>query len=919
MGQLSSSVGLISGLPTADIIDQLLAIEARPKQLVDSRIAVLQSQQVAFQDINARMLALKLSANGFTTDQTFDTTTATSSNDSVLTATSGTSSTPGTYNFIVDRLVTTQQMVTRGFADQDATTFGPATLTFEFGDARLDSDTELSTLNGGSGITRGRIQITDRSGDTAVVDLSRALTAADVLEAINDATGISVTATTNGDRFRLTDTSGASATDLAVSDVGGSGTAASLGLDATAVGDTLNGDQVVLVTGDTTLDQLNDGLGVDIDDIAGSHLQIVRRNGDTVDVDLGGATTMADVIDAVNTQSAGAVVAEVGTAGVNLQLTDTGPDLGVTFEVLASNGSEAAIDLGILGADTDADGTIIGDRVLAGLDSKLVRNLNGGSGADLGTIRITNRAGVSTDVNLASAGSLDEVVSAVNDAGADVVASLNQAGNGLLLADQTGATASDLIVVDFTGTAAVDLNLAGSHASDTVDSGNLQLRYMSERTRLSTLNGGVGMSRGRFVITDSDGVSATVDLTQGNEVTIQDVLDEINSRGLQVTARINDNGDGMLLQDTGTGAVALQVEEDGSTTAADLGILGAAASAGDDLDGSFEHTVSIEATDTLSDVATTINEAGLDVAATIINDGSATAPYRLSLTSARSGRAGAFVFDDGGLEMQIATLTRGRDGAVFFGSDDPASGVAIRTPANSLTSVIPGATIDLHSTSAGPVELTIARDDTSVVDAVRAFVDDFNDVMDTLDNYDTYNAETEERGLLLGDSTISIIRSSLYRLVNATNSDLSGQYDNLTQIGIRVGAGARLVFDSSRFESALANDRDAVQAVFTFEETETDADTNELTTTAAGIGVRFEQLLEDLTDATSGALQLRVDAIQSQVDLGNTRIEQLDELLDAKRAHLEAQFLAMERVLAQLQSQSSALTSLQSLAQSMTA
>ena len=107
MGQITSGVGLVSGLPIAEIVDQLIAIEARPKRLVESRVAVLQSQQVAFQDINAKLLALKLSVGNLTSPTTFSGTTASSSNENVLTATSSTSATPGTYNFIVDRLVST--------------------------------------------------------------------------------------------------------------------------------------------------------------------------------------------------------------------------------------------------------------------------------------------------------------------------------------------------------------------------------------------------------------------------------------------------------------------------------------------------------------------------------------------------------------------------------------------------------------------------------------------------------------------------------------------------------------------------------------------------------------------------------------------------------------------------------------------
>ncbi|MAE64180.1 MAG: hypothetical protein CMJ18_07875 [Phycisphaeraceae bacterium] len=915
MGQITSGVGLISGLPTADIIDQLMQIEERPKLLIEQRNAVLQSQQIAFQDVSAKLLALELSVSSFRTDRVFSQTSASTSNDAVLEATSTASATPGTYSFLVDRLVTTQQVITKGFADQDVNPIGAGSLTFEFGDARLDTDTEFAVLNGGDGVTRGRIRITDRSGTSAEIDLSRALTINDALEKINGAGTIQVTASISDDRLVLTDTSGSTTTNLAVSDVAGtSGTTASLGLDATAVGDVLTGNQINLIGANSSLTILNDNQGVAIQSTP-NHFRIQTRSGATYDVDLTGATTIGDVTDAISTASGGVVTAEVDAAGTGLKLTDTGPDTGSTFQVTALNSSTAAADLGILLSDTNADGVIDGQRVIATLNSKLVTNLNGGSGAGLGVISITNRLGSSTNVDISTALSIQQIVDRINASGADVTAALNQAGNGLLLTDQTGSTASDLIIADVSGTAAVDLNLTGSYSADEVDSGNLQYQYISSRTALASLHGGTGISRGQFVITDSAGTSATVDLTQGNEVTIGDVLAEINSKGLLTNARINDNGDGILLEDTGPGIVKLKVEESGSTTAADLGLLGEATNAGDDLDGSFERTISVSATDTLEDVVQTINEAGLDVAATIINDGSQTAPFRINLTAERSGRAGAFVFDDGALDFQAATLSEGRNGVVFFGSSDPAKGIAITSSSNSLTTVIPGTTIDLKGTSDTVVDVVINRNDSAVTESAQSFVDNFNNLVDTINNYDRYDVETEERGLLLGDSTLVSLRGAVFRMVNSRNSELTGQFTTLAQIGITVGSGAKLEFDQARFQSALELDRDGVDSVFTFRETETDVDGNTVVT-AGGIGARFEELLDGLTDGTSGSIQLRTDALQDQISLGEQRIEQIDDQIAAKRARLEAQFLSMERVLAQLQSQSSALASLQSLAPS---
>jgi len=916
MGQITSGVGLVSGLPISDIIDQLIAIEARPKQIVEQRIAVLQSQQIAFQDINAKLLALKLSASGFSTNKTFDTTTALSSDEAALSAISASSATPGTYSFIVDRLVSTQQMISKGFVDQDATAVGAGTLNFEFGDARLDTDTDLTALNGGSGVVRGRIHIIDRSGASAEVDLGKVQTVNDVLDAINTASGISVTASVSGDKLVVDDTSGSTTTVLTVADIATSGVTAALGLDAAAAGNKLTGNQINILTVDSSLSLLNDGQGVDINNELPGHMQFRLQDNSVVTIDLTGVTTMQQLIDAIETGSSNVIDVQINAGGTSLELTDTGVDLGFDLESLVFNGSNAAVDLGIFGVDADGDGKLVSGRLLAEINSKLVKNINGGAGATLGEISITNRDGMSTNVVLSSADSISQVIDLINTSGANVLASLNAAGNGLLLSDQTGSVVSDLIVTDVSGTGATDLNLAGSHDGDQVDSGNLQFRYISGRTALASLNGGLGVSSGRFIITDSSGASATVDLSQGNEAIVQDVLDEINSRGLLINARINDRGDGILIGDTGPGSVKLKVIEDGSTTAVDLGLLGEVTNFSEDLDGTFEKTVTVNATDTLFDVVTAINNAGIGARATVINDGSATAPFRLILTATQSGRAGAFVFDDGALDFGTTTLSAAKDALIFFGSDDAASGIAIRSSANSLNTTIPGVRIDLNGTSDTTVTVTINYDETAITGAARSFVEDFNAVMETLDTYDNFDSETEQRGLLLGDSTVGIVRNALFRLVTGANSDLTGQFNSLTQVGIHVGAGARLQFNEARFLEALESDRDAVEAVFTFKETGTDETTNMSTITAAGILVRFDELLSTFTDETDGTMQLRLDAMQDQIEINTDRIEQLDRSLEAKRARLKAEFLAMERAIAALQSQSAALASLQALAAS---
>lgn len=916
-----TSTGLISGIDTASLIDQLIAVESRPLTLVQKRLAVLQSQKTAFLEINSKILALQSAATSLGDTSTYKTKAVTSSNESVLKATASNSAAVGTYTFTVDRLVSTHQLISTGFADADTTALSAGTLTFEPARARLTADPKLARLNGGEGVQRGTIRITDRSGASADVDLTRAANLSDVITAINNTSGINVTASLDGDHLTLTDNTGSTATNLIVTELGTTQTAADLGLLGNSAGTNLiTGTAINYIGADTALASLNDGNGIRHLDSAASDFSITL-NSNTFEVNLQNATSLGDVIDAINNHASNpGVTAAVGADGVSLQLTGAG-----TITVAALNDSKAASDLGILGSATN---TLSGQRLIASLGSRLIKNLNGGAGVTTpGSIDITNRAGVTTNIDLSAAKSVDDILSAINDAGAGVTAALNAAGNGLKITDTTGATASNLIIADNTGTSATDLGIATEVvgvAANSFTGANINFRYISETTRLDTLNEGKGVASGKFTITDSAGVSSEVDLTQGDEVTIQDVINEINSRPTGIVATINDTGDGILLTDTAGGASKLTVAESGSTTARDLGILGTDEDATGVINGSFEKTIDVEATDTLNDIVEKINAGAVGATASVINDGSGVNAYRLNLTSTRSGAAGQFIFDDGGVGITTSTLVTGSDAVVLYGSSDPTQALLLTSSTNTLSNTISGVTIDLKGTSATPVQFSVTSDNAAVTKAAENFVTNFNNVLEALDKYDKYDSETEKKGLLLGDSTVSQTRSRLFNIVLSKVNGVAGQYKYLTQVGIKLGEGARLEIDAEKFNAALANDPDAVLELFTSTSSKTGTDvelpdgvtipgSEAKTLVNIGFGRILKKLTEDLTNSVDGLLTNKATALDSQIELSNDRIDQLNKLLDLKRQRLETQFAAMESALATLQSQQNALLSLSSL------
>src|SRR5438045_2206832 len=137
MGRITTGVGLISGINSGSIIDQLIQLESRPITQLQTRIDTANQHKLAFADLMTRLTSLNLNATALTKPSTFNNATVNSSNPSVLTATAAPSAQPGSYQFQVARTVTTQQLITGGFSDATTATVGAAKLTTSAGDAPL--------------------------------------------------------------------------------------------------------------------------------------------------------------------------------------------------------------------------------------------------------------------------------------------------------------------------------------------------------------------------------------------------------------------------------------------------------------------------------------------------------------------------------------------------------------------------------------------------------------------------------------------------------------------------------------------------------------------------------------------------------------------------------------------------------------
>jgi flagellar hook-associated protein 2 len=890
MGTITSSVGLISGINTGQIIDELMSIESQPVQLIQTRISSVNAQMQAYNDMETQLTSLQQIGMSLELPSTFGASTATSSDPNVLTATTTNGATQGSYQFQVAQLVSSQQSVSGGYTSQNAP-LQAGTMTFELGGGNLGTQTSLSDLNGGGGVSRGLLRITDRSGKTDVINTTSDVTLDDVVNQINTSLNVSVKASIQNNKLVLTDTSGGSGT-LSVQDLNGGSSAQDLGIAGSGSGNTLIGSTINYLSTTTALSSLNDGNGIRTRTSGSADLNISLADGTTVGIDLSGAQTVGDVINDINKVSPSKVKAGIAPGASGITLTDltTGSN---AFAATNVNGSHAAQDLGI--AQTGSGGTINGRTVVGGIDSVLVSSLKGGAGLPLGAISITNRNGQTANVNFAGATSFQDILNAINSAGISVNASINSAGNGIQIQDTTGGSGNLIISDTGGGTTAASLGIAGTFNStqSTVDGGDLHLQYVSQNTLLSNYNGGKGVAQGTFTITSAKGSSATIDLSQGTFNTIGDVLSAINKSGIGVTASIDANGNGILLTDTSGGAGKLTVKEGNSTTAADLHLVGTAT--GTTLDGSLEQTLTVNAGDTLSTLVTKINSANFGVAASIINDGSAGAPYRLSLTATNSGEAGRVLIGGGTTGLRMRNLVNAQDAAVFVGGAGTSQPLLVTSHTNQLTGVIPGVTVSLLAASANPVTLSITRDPSNVSKQLQNFTDAFNTLVGKLATYTHYDTTTNQGGVLLGDATAQEIQTQMYSIFGAAVKD-AGNLHTVGDIGITMNQDGTISYNSTTFQNAYAQNPTNVMKLFT--------------NSTAGLGKVLDHSMTNLVDPVTGMITQENTTLQNQTQQFQDQIKHLDSLLADKRNRLEEQFANMETVLAGLQSQQSALGSI---------
>jgi flagellar hook-associated protein 2 len=558
MGRLSSSIGLITGTNIVGTVDQLIAISAQARDRLVARTETLQEQQSAIAELTALVIGVQLAGGRLNQPAQFQARSATSSNKDALSVVASSSAQLGTFTAHTLQLAATHSAQSNFRTADPKAALGLSGEILIRGGGFLTGSAALADLNQGRGVQAGSIRISDRAGNTAEVDLSAATDIDQVIKAINNTAGIRIQATTVGDSIRLTDTSGSTAFNLRVDEVGGGETAADLGLRGIDVAASVaTGHDIYGDIGDPIAKGLQ---GVSLAKLGGGSglgtlgaISVTTSNGANGSIDLSTAQTTQDILRLIN-DSGLAIEARLNDAGSGFRIRDLSGGNQNDFAI--SSADDTATKLGIAAA--------VGQRVIEGNDlgrqfvdaDTPLSKLRQGRGITGGFISITDSRGATAAIDLTDAAdiSVGNLISRINASGLSLVASLSSTGDGINITD-TGGGSGSLRIADTAGTkTAAELGLTGSAESFT-DAGITKQRLVSAERQSVTITAGDSLEDIVARINESSRM-ATASLVQSSDG--QYAIAFRSARGGDVgRLAITSTGAGLGISTTATGQDAV--------------------------------------------------------------------------------------------------------------------------------------------------------------------------------------------------------------------------------------------------------------------------------------------------------------------------------------------------------------------------
>lgn len=468
---------------------------------------------------------------------------------------------------------------------------------------------------------------------------------------------------------------------------------------------------------------------------------------------------------------------------------------------------------------------------------------------------------------------------------------------------------------------------------------NISVQRLATMTKATSLNSassvaddstslsGLGITAGNLTVF-VDGLKNTIEI--GEEDTLGDL--RTNLAAIGVDANIDENGmislapngehniyvgatndstnfmsvTGMALQEDGSysSSVALYKANAGTVLVSEDSGFNTQITAGTFTIGNAEFTIG--ATTTLSDIIAQINN----------NEDAQVSAYwddttgKITLTSTKEGssyiniEAGTSNFTD---VMGFTETTRDGEGNILSSimyvdaqtlgenAQFTINGTMMTSTSNTITSDVSrlaGVTLTLKKVSTeddGDTTLRIEQDSEPLIEAVKNFVDAYNDTMSKIEEVTARGADLQR------ETSLTSLKSTLRNYANGRNNSVDGAYHLLSQLGITTMQANsdnlstdtnKLQFDEEAFKQALEEDPESLEALI-------GSDT--------GILGQMESALETSLKAVSGFFDVKQTTYDNEIKKSEEKVKKQQEKISSYKAQLEKRFSAMETLISQMQ------------------
>ncbi|MDH5822755.1 flagellar filament capping protein FliD [Luteimonas sp. RD2P54] len=409
-------------------------------------------------------------------------------------------------------------------------------------------------------------------------------------------------------------------------------------------------------------------------------------------------------------------------------------------------------------------------------------------------------------------------------------------------------------------------------------------------------------SAAKFKLSGVGSVSSAFDALK----TALDALKKSDAMGARtvgsVSADSTSGTDNVLSASVGKGTPAGQYQIEVLALASAHKLMGAAVPSGTLFDagqlslsmGGESVTIDIATGSSLADIRSAINDkaASLGVQASLLtsDDG-----QHLSVASTRTGAANAvsiqLVEGGGDLSTLVGGLQQKTAAADARVSID---GLITTSEGNAIADAVPGMTLALKAT--GTSTVTVATDAAASRKPVEDVVKAYNAAIKAIATATSYNKETDTPSSLTGDAQMRGAAGQLRAIMGDLLGELAVQGLDARTLGLQTRAypssDGTLVLDSAKFDAAMAANPGKITAAFSGSE---------------GFAARLSGVVEGYV-GTDGSFTLRTKGINDQLkDVARQR-ESVDLRMEATAKRYQAQFVALDSLMAQMSTTSNYLS-----------